>query len=48
MVGLGGLLLAVPHLFAIPILVLWVGLEKKNKLNVDVIFSFVGTHIEHH
>jgi hypothetical protein len=32
MVGLGGLLLVVPHLFAISILVLWVGLKKnKNK-----------------
>jgi hypothetical protein len=31
MIGPSGLLLVVSHLFAIPILVLWVGLEKKKK-----------------
>jgi hypothetical protein len=32
MIGPGGLLLVVSHLFAVPILVLWVGLRKqKNK-----------------
>jgi hypothetical protein len=29
MIGLGGLLLVVSPLFAIPVLLLWVGLEKK-------------------
>jgi hypothetical protein len=29
MIGPGGLLLVVPHLFAVPILVLWVGLPNK-------------------
>jgi len=28
-IGPGGLLLVVPHLFAVPVLVLWVGLPKK-------------------
>jgi hypothetical protein len=28
LIGQGGLLLVVSHLFAVPILVLWVGLEK--------------------
>jgi hypothetical protein len=28
MIGLGGFLLEVSHLFAVPVLVLWVGLEK--------------------
>jgi hypothetical protein len=28
MIGLSGLLLVVPHLFAVPVLVLWVGLQK--------------------
>jgi uncharacterized membrane protein len=30
MIGLGGLLLVVSHLFAVPVLVLWVGLGKKS------------------
>jgi hypothetical protein len=29
LIGPGGLHLAVSHLFAVPVLVLWVGLEKK-------------------
>jgi hypothetical protein len=28
LIGLGGLLLVVSHLFAVPVLVLWAGLEK--------------------
>jgi hypothetical protein len=31
MIGSGGLLLEISYLFAVPILVLWVGLEKKKK-----------------
>jgi hypothetical protein len=30
-IGLSGLILAVSHLFEVPILVLWVGLKKKSK-----------------
>jgi hypothetical protein len=48
MVGLGGLLLVVPHLFAIPILVLWVGLEKMFNQTWMWFFFLVGSHIEHH
>jgi len=29
LIGPGGLLLIVSHLFAVPVLVLWAGLEKK-------------------
>jgi hypothetical protein len=39
MIGPGGLLLVVPHLFA----VIWVGLKKqKKKLNMDVKNIFAG------
>jgi hypothetical protein len=30
LIGPGGLLLVVSHIFAVPVLVLWVGLEKIN------------------
>jgi hypothetical protein len=36
MIGLGGLLLVVPHLFAIPVSILGVGLQKSTKLNLNV------------
>ncbi len=36
MIGAGGLLLVVSHLFAVPVFILWVGLEKSIKLNLDV------------
>jgi hypothetical protein len=36
MIGAGGLLLVVSHLFAVTVLILWVGLEKSIKLNSDV------------
>jgi hypothetical protein len=36
MIGAGGLLLVVSHLFAVSVLILWVGLEKSIKLNLDV------------
>jgi hypothetical protein len=36
MIGAGRLLLVVSHLFAVPVLILWVGLEKSIKLNLDV------------
>jgi hypothetical protein len=34
------------HLFAIPLSVLWVALEKSKQLNLDVRNMFVGSHIE--
>jgi hypothetical protein len=40
-----GLLLVVSHLFAV--LVLWVGLEKTKKPNLNVRNTFVGSHIGH-
>jgi hypothetical protein len=36
LIGPGGLLLVVSHLYAVPVLVLKVGLEKSEKLNLDV------------
>jgi hypothetical protein len=45
MIGPGGLLLVISYLFAVPILVLWVGFrekERKKKLNLDVRNIFVG------
>jgi hypothetical protein len=29
LIGAGGLLLVIPHLFAVPVSILWVGLPKK-------------------
>jgi hypothetical protein len=42
MIGPGGLLLVVARLFSVLVLVLWVGLEKSKKLNLDVrkIFAY--------
>jgi hypothetical protein len=42
MIGPGGLLLVYSHLFAVPVLVLWAGLEKVNDLNLDVRNIFSG------
>jgi hypothetical protein len=36
MIGPGGLLLVFRHLFAVPVSVLWVGLQKSKLLNLDV------------
>jgi hypothetical protein len=36
MIGPGGLLLFVPHVDAVQVLVLLVGLPKKKKLNIDI------------
>jgi hypothetical protein len=36
MIDPGGLLLVVPHLFAVPVSVLLVGLQKSTLLNLDV------------
>jgi hypothetical protein len=48
LIGPGGLLLVVSHLFAVPVLVLWLGLEKSKLLNLDVRNIFAGSHTEHH
>ncbi len=47
MIGPGSLLLVVPSLFAFPVSVLLVGLQKSTKLNLDVQNTFVGSHTEH-
>ncbi len=44
MIAPGGLLLVVPHLFAVPVSVLEVGLQTSTKLNLDVINIFAGSH----
>jgi hypothetical protein len=44
MIRPGGLLLAVPHLFAVPFSVLWVGLQKSIELHLDVKNIFAGSH----
>jgi hypothetical protein len=36
MLGAGGLLFVVPHVYAIPVLVLLVGLPKKKKKNLNL------------
>jgi hypothetical protein len=36
MIGPGGLLLAVPHIYAVPVKVLLVGLPKEKQLNLDI------------
>jgi len=46
LIGPGGLLLVVPHLFAVPVSVLWVGLTEK-KLKLDVKNISAGSHTEH-
>ncbi len=46
-VGPGGLPLVVSDLFAVPILVLWAGLQKSKLLNLDVRNIFAGSHTEH-
>jgi hypothetical protein len=45
MIRPGGLLLVVPHLFAFPVAVLWVGLQKSTELNLGVKNIFAGSHI---
>jgi hypothetical protein len=47
MIGPGGLLLVVPHLFVVPVWVLSVGLQKSTELNLDVKNIFAGSHNEH-
>jgi hypothetical protein len=46
MIGPGGLLLAVPRLFAVTVLVLCVGLQKSKTLNLDGKNTFAGSHTE--
>jgi hypothetical protein len=47
MIGAGGLLLVVSHLFAVPVFILWVGLEKSIKLKLGCEKYFVGSDTEH-
>jgi hypothetical protein len=49
LIGPGALLLVVSHLFVIPILVLWVGVGKKNRQlkYLDVRNIIAGSHAEH-
>ncbi len=42
MIGSGGLLLEISYLFAVPILVLWVGLEKKKK-KTKLVIIMIGS-----
>ncbi len=44
MIGPGGLLLVVPHLFAVPV---YGGVEKNRLLKLNVKNNFVGSHTEH-
>jgi hypothetical protein len=47
-IGLSGLLLLISDLFAIPVSVLWVGLEKKNVLKTWMWETFFAvSHTEH-
>ncbi len=46
-IGPGGLLLVVPHLYAIPVSVLWVGLHKSIRINLDAKKYFAESHPEH-
>lgn len=45
--GVHGLLLVLPHLFVVPISILWVELPQKEKKNLDVKIFFVRPYIEH-
>jgi hypothetical protein len=47
LLGPGGLLFVVSHPFAVPVLVLWLGLEKSKQLNLNVRNIFAGSHTEH-
>jgi hypothetical protein len=42
LIGAGQLLLVVSHLFAVPVLVLWVGLRKNKESNSDVRITLQG------
>jgi hypothetical protein len=38
MIGPSGLLLVVPHVFAVPVSVLWVGLQKSKENSIFTLF----------
>jgi len=40
--------LVVPHLFAIPVSILWLGLQRSEQLNLDVKITLAESHTEHH
>jgi hypothetical protein len=47
MIGPGGLLLVLHYLFAVPVSVLWAGLQKsKQLLHLDMKSIFAGSHTE--
>jgi hypothetical protein len=46
MVGPGGLLLVLHHLFAVAVSVVWAGLQKSKQLNLDMKKIFAGSHTE--
>jgi len=47
MIGPGGLFLVLHHLFAVPVSVLWAGLQKsKQLLHLDMKNIFAGSHTE--
>ncbi len=46
MIGPGGLLLVISHIFAVPVSVLWVGLQQSSQLNLDVKNIFAGSHTD--
>ncbi len=47
LIGAGQLLLVVSHLFAIPVLVLWVGLKKNKESKLGCENNFARSHTEH-
>jgi hypothetical protein len=46
MIGQGGLLLVLFHLFAVSVSVFWAGLQKCKQLNLDMKNIFAGSHTE--
>jgi hypothetical protein len=46
MIGPRGLLLVVAHLFAVPVSLLWVVLQKSTQLNLDVKTILAGSYTE--
>jgi hypothetical protein len=47
MIDPGGFLLVVPNIFAVPVSVSWVALQKSKLLNLDVKNIFAGSHTAH-
>jgi hypothetical protein len=48
MIGTGGFVVVVPHLFSVPVSVLWMGLQNYlNNYTLDVKNILAGSHTEH-